>query len=200
MKQNIHDVRQSVPVSRKCRRNTETLTSLPRWLINYAASLDCQTNSRYTHLDTLRNNGIRNVQLRLGSHSVPFSGRVQTIQRKRTHVHRPSVSLKGTSCTATSICYDVWIRLMYHQHSNMDTMDYFKYSSRDSPVGIATTYTLNSWGFGIQVPVGEDFSCLHVVQTGSRVHPASYPIGSGNIFPGTKADGKWSWPLISDQE
>jgi hypothetical protein len=34
---------------------------------------------------------------------------------------------------------------------------------------------------------GQEFSLLHSVQTGSRVHPTSYPIGAGGSFPGGKA-------------
>jgi hypothetical protein len=33
---------------------------------------------------------------------------------------------------------------------------------------------------------GEEFPLLHVVQTGSGVHPISYPIGTGGSFPGVK--------------
>jgi hypothetical protein len=41
------------------------------------------------------------------------------------------------------------------------------------------------------------FSFLHVVQTGSEAHPASYPIGTGGSFPGGKAAGAWSWALTN---
>jgi hypothetical protein len=38
------------------------------------------------------------------------------------------------------------------------------------------------------IPVrGKKFSLLLSVQTGSRAHPASYPIGTGGSFPGGKA-------------
>jgi hypothetical protein len=36
---------------------------------------------------------------------------------------------------------------------------------------------------------GQEFSLLHVVQTGSGVHPTSYSIGTGGSFPGVKAAG-----------
>jgi hypothetical protein len=36
---------------------------------------------------------------------------------------------------------------------------------------------------------GQEFSLLHVVQTGSGVHPASYPMGAGGSFPEVKAAG-----------
>jgi len=28
-----------------------------------------------------------------------------------------------------------------------------------------------------------------------RAHPASYPMGTGDSFPGSKVAGVWSWPL-----
>jgi hypothetical protein len=44
---------------------------------------------------------------------------------------------------------------------------------------------------------GQEFSVLHVVQTCSAVHPASYPMDTGGYFPGGKAAAVWSWPLTS---
>jgi hypothetical protein len=38
---------------------------------------------------------------------------------------------------------------------------------------------------------------LHVTQTGSWVHPTSYPIGTRGSFPKGKAVEAWSWPLTS---
>jgi hypothetical protein len=32
-------------------------------------------------------------------------------------------------------------------------------------------------------------NCLHVVQTGSGTHPASFPMGTGGSFPGVKRAG-----------
>jgi hypothetical protein len=60
---------------------------------------------------------------------------------------------------------------------------------RDSAVGIATGYGLDDQGVGVRVLVGQDFSILYVVETGSGVHPPSYPIGTGGSFPGSKAAG-----------
>jgi hypothetical protein len=59
----------------------------------------------------------------------------------------------------------------------------------DSAVGIATSYWLDDRGVGVRVPVGQEFSLLHVVQTGSEVHPTSYPMGTGGSFPGDKVAG-----------
>jgi hypothetical protein len=36
----------------------------------------------------------------------------------------------------------------------------------------------------------QEFSLLHVVQTGSGVHPTSYPMGTGGSFPGVKRQGR----------
>jgi hypothetical protein len=35
----------------------------------------------------------------------------------------------------------------------------------------------------------QEFSLLQIVQTGSEVHPTSYPMGTGGSFPGGKAAG-----------
>jgi hypothetical protein len=43
----------------------------------------------------------------------------------------------------------------------------------------------------------KDVSLLHSVQADSGAHPASYPMGTGGSFPGDKAAGVWSWPLVS---
>jgi hypothetical protein len=52
--------------------------------------------------------------------------------------------------------------------------------SRDSSVGIATGYRLNDQMIGVRFSAGTgNFSLLHRVQTGSRAHPASYPMGTG---------------------
>jgi hypothetical protein len=61
---------------------------------------------------------------------------------------------------------------------------------RDSSVGIATGYGLDDRGVGVRVSVRSNFSLLHVVQTGSGVHPASYPIGTKDSFPGVKRPGR----------
>jgi hypothetical protein len=58
------------------------------------------------------------------------------------------------------------------------------------PVGIATGYELDDRGVGVRVPVGSTIFTSHVVQTGSGVHPTSYPIDTGG-----KAAGVWSSTL-----
>jgi hypothetical protein len=50
--------------------------------------------------------------------------------------------------------------------------------SRDGSVGTATGYGLDDEGVGVRVPLGSR-SLLHVIQTGSVVHPTSYPMGTG---------------------
>jgi hypothetical protein len=55
--------------------------------------------------------------------------------------------------------------------------------------GVTTGYGLDDQGIGIRVLVESKIfplSLLHVVQTGSGVHPTSYPKGTGSFFPGDK--------------
>jgi hypothetical protein len=60
--------------------------------------------------------------------------------------------------------------------------------SRGDVIGIATGYWLDSRGVGVRVPVEQEFSLLHVAQTGSEAHPASYPMDTGGSFPRHEAD------------
>jgi hypothetical protein len=39
-------------------------------------------------------------------------------------------------------------------------------------------------------PIYWQFSLLHIVQTGSGVHPTSYKMGTGGSFPGVKRQGR----------
>jgi hypothetical protein len=50
-------------------------------------------------------------------------------------------------------------------------------ASKGSVVGIATVYTLRSRSF--ESRLRHEFSLVHIVQTGFRVHPASYQKGKG---------------------
>jgi hypothetical protein len=58
--------------------------------------------------------------------------------------------------------------------------------SRDSVIGVATSYGPGDQGFGVRVPVGDELSVHHFVQTGSEVHPTSYLMGTGGFSPGVK--------------
>jgi hypothetical protein len=51
---------------------------------------------------------------------------------------------------------------------------------------MATGYGLDDLGVGVRVP---EFSLLNVFQTGSRVYPTSYPMGTRGLYPGGKAAG-----------
>jgi hypothetical protein len=64
---------------------------------------------------------------------------------------------------------------------------YMMLGSRDSVFGIATDHGLDERGVGVRVPYRLEFSVLHVVQTGSGVHPTSYPMGTGAFLLGGKA-------------
>jgi hypothetical protein len=49
-------------------------------------------------------------------------------------------------------------------------------------------YGLDDRAIEVRSPTGaEDFSSSPCIQTGSRAHPASYPMGTGGPFPGVKA-------------
>jgi hypothetical protein len=61
--------------------------------------------------------------------------------------------------------------------------------SQDSVVGIATGYGLDDRRIGVRVPVFSRNSLLHV-ETGSGVHPTSYPMGTGGSFDGVKRPGR----------
>jgi hypothetical protein len=61
--------------------------------------------------------------------------------------------------------------------------------SRDSVVGLATGYGLDDRGVGVRVPVVVRIFSSPSRQTGSGVHPASYRMGTGGSFPGSKAAG-----------
>jgi hypothetical protein len=56
--------------------------------------------------------------------------------------------------------------------------------SRDSGVGIATNYGLEDEGVGFRVPMGQEFSILYIVQTGSFLSNRYQ-----GLFPGRKSPG-----------
>jgi hypothetical protein len=59
---------------------------------------------------------------------------------------------------------------------------------RDSSVGIALGYRLDDRGSRFRFPAGAgNFSLNLRVQNGSGAHPASYPMGTRDSFPGCKA-------------
>jgi hypothetical protein len=62
--------------------------------------------------------------------------------------------------------------------------------SRDSSVGIALGYGLDDRGSRVRFPSGAGNFSLHLrVQNGSGAHPSSYPMGTRDSFPGSKAAG-----------
>jgi hypothetical protein len=56
-------------------------------------------------------------------------------------------------------------------------------------VGIATGYRLDDQGVVVGVLVRQEFSLLHVIQTGSWAYPAFYSMSTGSSFPGHKTAG-----------
>jgi hypothetical protein len=90
---------------------------------------------------------------------------------------------------------------LYFNNCQMDALSLVEFSSpkvaslsrshhmtwgRDRPDGIATSYGMDRQGVGVRVPVVANISPLHVVQTGSGIHAASYPVSEGGSFPRSK--------------
>jgi hypothetical protein len=68
----------------------------------------------------------------------------------------------------------------YRQGSNWYLDLLTTYRSQDSSVDIATGYGLDDHGGReFESQQGQKFSLLHIVQTGSGVHPTSYKMGTG---------------------
>jgi hypothetical protein len=65
----------------------------------------------------------------------------------------------------------------------------FYSTCRSSAVGIATDYGLDGSEVEFGPQKGKEFSLLHIVQTGSGSHLASYPMGTGRSFLGVKRQG-----------
>jgi hypothetical protein len=52
---------------------------------------------------------------------------------------------------------------------------------------MATGWTTDGWDF--EYRYGQELPLLHIVLTGSGVHPVFYPMGTGGSLPGDKAAG-----------
>jgi hypothetical protein len=76
--------------------------------------------------------------------------------------------------------------------------------SQRSEVGIATGYGLDERGVGVRVPGGSRISSDHIVQTGSGVHPSSYPMGKvgwqwhGSMQCDSGLPWQWHGPMQCD--
>jgi hypothetical protein len=62
-----------------------------------------------------------------------------------------------------------------------------------SEVDLVTGYGLGDRGVGVPIPVKSRI--LHVLETGSGVHPTSYLMGTVGSFHKGNAAGSWRWPL-----
>jgi hypothetical protein len=70
--------------------------------------------------------------------------------------------------------------------------------SRDNVVGIATGYGLDNGGVGVRVPVGPRIFFSPLRPDWLWGPPSFLSMDTGGSFPGGKAAGPWSWPLISN--
>jgi hypothetical protein len=76
------------------------------------------------------------------------------------------------------------------QHLNLFPLLPDRWKSLHSPVGIATGYGLDGRGVEVRVSAGVRLFPLYLVHTGSGVHPANYPVGTGGSFPREKWLGR----------
>jgi hypothetical protein len=67
-----------------------------------------------------------------------------------------------------------------------------------SKMFIISLQLATDWTAGVRF-LARDFCLYHSYQTGSGVHPASYPMRTGGSFPGGKAARERSPPLPSSQ-
>jgi hypothetical protein len=75
-------------------------------------------------------------------------------------------------------------------HHTLSSQSYGRrvlYVELDLPYGNFGSYLMLE--IGVRVPVGQEFSLLRVIHTGSGAHPASYIMGTEDSFPGGKAAG-----------
>jgi hypothetical protein len=102
-------------------------------------------------------------------------------------------------CRVACLQTSVSLRLLH----GVNTSQYYIYIymvSRDSAVGIATSYWLDDRGVGVRVPVGLR---LNIFSFPCRPHrlwgpPNLLSNGYRGCFLGGKAAGTWSWPLTSN--
>jgi hypothetical protein len=100
----------------------------------------------------------------------------------KTALHRLSPS--------TAIVLPRRIRKLFTENAIYINPSLWVGKSRDSSVGIALGYGLDSRGSRARFPArAGNFSLHHRVQIGSGVHPAFYPMGTRGSFPGGKAAG-----------
>jgi hypothetical protein len=80
---------------------------------------------------------------------------------------------------------------------NRNTGIQIRHQGSGSSVSIVIILQCERPGFGSRYGQGGDFLFCHHVQTGSGAHPASYPMGTGGFFSGSKVAEGWNWPLTS---
>jgi hypothetical protein len=68
------------------------------------------------------------------------------------------------------------------------TQTYIVSNCRESAVGAVTDYGLGDRQVWIPIPVSASKTFLYVVQKGSEVHSANYPIGNGVKWSGRNAE------------
>jgi hypothetical protein len=97
------------------------------------------------------------------------------------HICRKSKAVMLTQCVYCSRGFGY--NLNPHVQYNFLLFNYYCYSSFKLLAQSVqqTGYRLENGGVRVRVPVTQKFSLVHVVQTGSRVHPTSYAMGSAEV-------------------
>jgi hypothetical protein len=124
-------------------------------------------------------------KVRAGAVKRAGAGSIQRVRVHRTHVQTVCTSVQPA---ALQSCYSIISHEPCHIHRSIS--EKIISMSQDSAVGTATGYRLDGRGVGVRVlaRTGE-LPLLHVVQTGSRAHPAFYRMVTGGSFPGGKSAG-----------
>jgi hypothetical protein len=88
-------------------------------------------------------------------------------------------------CILRSVKLDVFRELVRIWNFVVSLPEFFNVLC--SAVSIETDYGLDDREVGVRVLVGSrKFLLFYIVQTRSVAHPASYPVGTGDSFPGIK--------------
>jgi hypothetical protein len=100
-------------------------------------------------------------------------------------------------CTTISFC-QCWLSPTVSPNFDTNLLLYFILYYIWVTVGVTQSVQRRAKSLtdSVWFPAGAE-TFLNTAQTGSGAHPASYPMGSGDYFPGRKTAGTWRWPLTS---
>jgi hypothetical protein len=121
--------------------------------------------------------------------SVKFTSNVLYVCRKQNTENYFNLHLHE-DIPETSVLYVMHLSQQVIVH--LKHTQYITRESRASPIAIVTGYGMHDRGVRIMVPVGQEFSLLHIVEAGFEAHQASYPTGNRNSYPRAKECGAYN--------